>query len=288
LKPISENANSISFLFKIENGLAAADILTTERKPFPDSNAISIGSIQSSIPNDVLLAVYSNSLGLKEYITSILNPGESWTELALFAPTFFKKGNLAHDEYFTSNSASVLLLHKPTYLEQEKLLYPNFTIGYVSSKEDDSFLKTIFKSGNAANVSHLDTKFKSYKRDGAFYSPSLYKSEKMQWISSTVENAKDCISVRNGNKPSLTDLKSTKLASPWKEAPHHVILNWQRLQEDILTFLIYGGAKTGKYTEKTVQGDIHPLLETLNWIESIHFSLGAKGNIYGKMILSPM
>ena len=288
LKPIAENANSISFLFKMENNLLTADILTTERKPFPNTNSVEINKIQSAIPNDVLLAIYSNSIGMKEYISSALNPGNAWTELSLMTPLFLQNGKLPYEEYFPTQSASAFLLHKPVFVEEEKVLYPEFTIGYVSPKEDDIFLKSIFKSGKATKESHLDENFKTYKRSGAFYSPSLYSKDKIHWLSSSVENTKDCIAAKNGNKPTISDLNSSKLSSPWKEAPHHVVLNWQRLREDILSFLIYGGIKSGKYTEKTVTSDIQPLLETFDWIESIHIALGAKGNVYGKMILSGM
>lgn len=288
LKPISENSDSISFLFKMENNLLSADIHVTERKPYVTTNPVSIDSIQSSIPNDILLAVYSNSLGLKEYFTSAANPGNAWIELGLMTPIFLKNGNLSYEDYFPANSASAFLLHKPVFMEEEKFLYPDFTIGYVSSKEDDVFLKTIFKPGKATKASHLDVNFKTYKRSGTFYSPSIYSSEKIQWLSSSVENARNCIAAKNGNKPTISDLNSSKLSSPWKEAPHHIVINWQRLREDILTFLIYGGIKSGKYTEKTVANDIQPLLETIDWVESIHIALGAKGNVYGKMILSGM
>ncbi len=288
LKPISENANSISLLFKTENNLLSADIHVTERKPYVTTNPVSIDLIQSSIPSDVLLAVYSNSLGLKEYFTSAANPGNAWIELGLMTPIFLKNGNLSYEEYFPANSPSALLLHKPIFMEEEKFLYPDFTIGYVSSKGDDTFLKTIFKPGKATKASHLDVNFKTYKRSGTFYSPSIYSSEKIQWLSSSVENARNCIAAKNGNKPTISDLNSSKLTSPWKEAPHHIVINWQRLREDILTFLIYGGIKSGKYTEKTVTNDIQPLLDPFDWVESIHIALGSKGNVYGKMILSGM
>lgn len=288
LKPLAENANSISLLFKMENDLVTADIFTTERKAFPEKNSYPIEKIQSAIPNDVLMAVYSNSLGLKEYISSAMNPGEAWLELSMMAPVFLKNGNLPYEEYFPANSPSVILLHKPVFVEEEKFLYPDFTIGYVSSKSDDVLLKSIFKAGKPTKASHLDVNFKTFKRTGTFYSPSLYSMDKMEWISSSVENARSCISAKSGNKPTISDLNSSKISSPWKTAPHHIVVNWQRLREDILSFLIYGGIKSGKYTEKTVTNDIKPLLDTFDWIESIHFALGNKERIYGKMILSPL
>lgn len=288
LKPLAENANSISLLFKMENELVTADIYTTERKAFPEKNSYPIEKIQSSIPNDVLMAVYSNSLGLKEYISSAINPGNAWLELSMMTPIFFKNGNISYEEYFPTNSPSVFLLHKPVFVEEEKFLYPDFTIGYVSSKSDDVLLKSIFKAGKPTKATHLDINFKTFKRSGTFYSPSLYSMDKMDWISSSVENARSCISAKSGNKPTISDLNSSKISSPWKEAPHHIVVNWQRLREDILSFLIYGGVKSGKYTEKTVTNDIQPLLETFDWIESIHFALGNKGNVYGKIFLSPL
>lgn len=288
LKPISEDSESISLLFKTEKDLLSADILVTDRKPKNNSNPISLDKIQSSIPNDVLFAIYSNSIGMKEYFNSILNPGEAWSELTKTAPVFLKNGNIAEEGFFPANTSSALLIHKPSIQGEENFLYPDFTIGYVAAKKDETFLKSIFKSGKPKKEKHLGISIKTFQKDGNIFSPSYFEANNMEWVSSNFENAKDCISAANGNKPTIGDLNSSKLESPWKESPHHIVLNWQRMKEDIGTIFLYGSKKTSLYTEKTIEQDINPLLTPFDWIESIHISLGAKGAIYGKMKLSAM
>ncbi|HNA09883.1 MAG TPA: hypothetical protein PK930_23265, partial [Leptospiraceae bacterium] len=288
LKPISENGESISLFFKTENDLLSADIYVTERKNENTEGSISIEKIQSSIPNDVLLAIYSNSIGIKEYINSLLNPGEAWPELSNMVKLFLKNGKVEEENYFPARAGSAILFHKSELKGGVNQLYPDMSLGYVSTKSDDTFLKSIFKTGKPKKETHLDIPIKNYSRESSEYSPSLYQIDKLNWISSNIENAKDCIAAAKGNKPTLSDLRSSQFESPWKESPHHIVLNWQRLKEDTRVLFIYGGLKSSLYTEKTIQNDIDPLLETFNWIESIHFSLGAKGSIYGKMKLSAL
>lgn len=277
LKPVAENSKSVSFLFKMESNLLGADIYTEGRKPLQNFSPTEVPTI---IPKDILIAVYSNSITIKDYIDSLKKPGDAWAGFADSVDLFFQKGNLKPEEYFTANSASALVLHKFTLKEESEFLYPEFTIGYVSGKADDAFLKTIFKTGKSSSVNFLDAKLKTYKKGDNFYSPTFFQRDKLNWISSSPEFAEAHISTKNGNQPALSDMHSFKSS---EKAPHHIFINWKRVEEDMDTFLIYGGLKSKKYTDKTISSDIRPLYEALNWIESIHISLGLEGKIFGKM-----
>jgi hypothetical protein len=234
------------------------------------------------IPQDQAAVIYSSERGINEAINRIGSLGKNWETLYQGSDSYLVGAGIDRKDYFGKQKGSAVIFHG--FETFNKRIYPHFAIGFKSEKQNNLFLKALFKAQRETTQNFQGVSYTALT-GGGFYAPSgFYGAAGI--ISSSRFNLEKYISTSKGNRPALGDDPSFAFLGAFAKAPHHIVISIPRTIEALRSFYMFGAERTNGYGQTTVDRDIMALADPIRQYETLHIAMGLDRIHTGKIVLT--
>ncbi len=282
----------LAAVFELGDGRApTADLYSIGASRFAAASAPTTGPAWAALlPADAPVAIYSRRDSLPELLALGKSAEGDPREMALAAERFFEKAGVNQTAWKQAGFA--LVFHGFT-LHQDRL-YPEASLGAnVSSAELDRLRTALFGAGRIQSAAFQGVAYAKLVRAQRYYAPSVARVQTAKatpgaasFLSGNPAGLESIVAAAAGARPDLTDMAADAAANAYADAPLQIVVNLPAARRALRDLLLREGARSGRFTELTVDRDVLALFDIFGTYTRLHLSAGGTGTPAGKLHLS--
>lgn len=106
------------------------------------------------------------------------------------------------------------------------------------------------------------------------------------FLASDEETLRAVLNARKGNRSDLSDLKTLAMLGEFRAAPTQLMVDVKAASAALRDFYLLGAERSDRYSAKTIENDIDPLLAPLARYTTLHLAHGLAGPVHGRLVLA--
>lgn len=270
----------------------AADLYAIGKSRFPVATDGAAGPTAGPdwanlLPADAAIAIYSRHDTLAQLLESGKDAGGAPRDMALAAEDLLQKARL---DLAAWNQAGLALVFHGFKLHQERL-YPEASLGAnVPAAELERFRLALFGAGQIQSAIFQGGTYSKLLRREKFYQPAVARIRSVKsaraeasFLSATPAGLESLLAAAAGARPDLSDAPARQLLAAHADAPVQVVLHLPSARRAVRDLLLREGARSGRFTETTVDRDVMALFDALGAYASLHIASGRTAAPAGRM-----
>lgn len=266
----------------------AADLYAIGKNRFAAESGPSRGPNWSALlPADAPIAFYSRRDTLPELLALARDAGGAPRDMALAAEDVLKKSRLNLDAW---NQAGLALVFHGFTLRTDRL-YPEASLGAnVGAAELERFRTALFGAGQIESAAFQGAAYTRLLRREKFYQPAVARVRttktaptEASFLSATPAGLESLLAAAAGARPDLSDRPAREPLGAHADAPVQVVVHLPAAQRAVRDLLLREGARSGRFTELTVDRDVMALFDVISPYTALHIASGSAGAQVGRL-----
>lgn len=272
-------------------GPPSADLYAIGQNRFAAASAPAPGpNWPALLPADAPIAIYSRRDTLPALLALGKAAGGEPREMAQAADNLLKKARLNLDLW---DQAGLALVFHGFTLRQDRL-YPEASLGAnVSAAELERFRTALFGAGQIESAAFQGATYSRLLRRERFYQPAVARVRTVKtdpaeasFLSVTPGGLESVLAAAAGARPDLSDASAIEPLGDHAEAPLQVAVHLPAARRALRDLLLREGARSGRFTELTVDRDVMALFDVLGPYTSLHIASGKAAAPAGRLTLA--